>query len=465
MQQCIASGHESLEQLTHALMALKYQRGNEPMKRVTLFLFLLWSTACNAPAIEDREAVPSASVNTSTAVPATLTLPTPTLAPTSTVTEEAPEVTAIAPTSTALPPTAVVEAPPIRIQFGPGETSATLKGRLAPGESNDYLARATAGQHAHIEIVSPNNVANFSLVGLSDGQPYKRLENENRFWDGTLPESQDYRIRVHTLEEADFTLIVTIDPLGANMLQPVWPIVDATSGFLLGGSHNGQWLDAFAIMPSLQDGERSYLLYAGSTFEGQINVSPPTTPLEGPCGGTPAVSFPDNGDHSGRIAIVARWDPASRQPQSLPLDTPVYVEAIAQLLQAQGISEPEVQLTSVDRIDLEADGVDEVLITAARLTGLGSGLPTAAAGDYSLVVLRKVVGEDVASIPLAMTVFTEDIELADPVQYSVLAMLDLDGNGNLEIVLEGRYFEGRFVTVYEINGQDVEAVLTVGCRL
>jgi hypothetical protein len=435
------------------------------MKKLFLVLSLLWLSACGTETVEDGTAFPTAPAATATTVSATTEPPTPTLAPTATATESAPEATTASPTATAVPPTAVVEPASIRIQFEPGETSATLNGQLAPGESIEYLARAAAGQHAHIEIVSQNNVANFSLVGMSDGQPYKRLENENRFWDGTLPQTQDYRIRVHTLEEADFTLIVSIDPLGANVLQPVWPIVDATSGFLLGGSHNGQWLDAFAIMPSLQDGERSYLLYAGSTFEGQINASPPATPLEGPCGGTPAVSFPADSDLSGRIALVARWDPAPRQPQSLPLDTPVYVDAITEFLQAQGIAEPEVQLTSVDRIDLEGDGVDEVLITAARLTGLGSGLPNAAAADYSLVLLRKVVNDDVASIPLALKVFTEDVELADPVQYDVLTMLDLNGNGNLEIVIEGRYFEGRFVTVYEITEQGVEPVLSVGCRL
>jgi len=440
------------------------------MKKLLLFLSLLWLSACRAEIIEDGDAFPTAPVPTATAVSATTAPSTPTLAPTSKATEDVREATVASLTftavpATAVPGTAVVEASPIRIQFEPGVTTATLNGRLAPGESIEYLARAAAGQQAHIEIVSQNNVANFSLVGMSDGQPYKRLENENRFWDGILPESQDYRIRVRTLEASDFALIVTIDPLGANVLQPVWPIVDATSGFLLGGSHNGQWLEALTIMPSLQDGDRSYQLYAGSTFEGQLAGGPPTMPLEGPCGGTPGVPFPEDGDLSGIIALVAGWEAALRQPQSHQLDTPIYVETISELLQAQGIAEPEVRLTSVDRIDLEGDGVDEVLITAARLTGLDAGLPTAAAGDYSVVLLRKVINGDVTSIPIALAVFTEDVELVYPVQYDVLAMLDLNGNGNLEIVIEGRAYEGRFVTVYESSEQDVRAVLSVGCRL
>lgn len=447
------------------------------MKRLILFLLLLSLAACRTSTVEDGDAFPTRPVATDTATPepaaleetpeATVASPStpPTLAPTPTATEDLPEATVVSPTSTTTAPPDIVEAQPIRIQFEPGATTATLTGHIAAAESTEYLARAAAGQHAHIEILSQNNVANFSLVGMSDGQPYKRLENEDRFWDGILPESQDYLIRVRSLKDADYSLFLTIDPLGANVLQPVWPIVDATSGFLMGGSHNGQWLNAFEIMPSLQDGERPYSIYAGSIFEGQLTGSPPVTPLDGPCGGTPAVSFPDGSDTSGKIALVARWEAAPRKPQSLPLDTPVYTETVAELLQAEGIAAPEVQLTSVSRIDLEGDGVDEVLITAARLSGLGDGLPTASAGDYSLVVLRKVINGEATSIPLAISVFTEDVGLADPVQYNLLAMLDLNGNGNLEIVIEGWYYEGRFATVYESTGPGMQAILSVGCRL
>ena len=368
------------------------------------------------------------------------------------------------PAPTPIPATPPTKMPPIRIQFDPGATSATINGHLAAGESIEYLAWAKALQWAHVELTSHNNVANFSLVGVDDGQPLKRLENEHRFWDGSFPLAQDYTIRVHTLTETDYTLIVTIDPL-TDVLQPMSPIVDGMTGFLLGGSHNGEWVDPFVTMKSLQDGERPYQLYAGGAFQGTITGKPPTTPFDGPCGGTPTVPFAPGLDLSGQIAVVAGWEAAPRQPQSLPLDTAVYQAAAAELLQAEGIAEPEVHLTGVYKIDLEGDGVDEVLITASRLTGLGNGLPTAAAGDYSLVILRKVVNDMVITIPVAMDLFLEAVELADPVQYDILALLDLNGNGKLEIVIEGWYYEGRFVTVYESNGSDMQTVLTTGCRL
>lgn len=438
------------------------------MKKVTFILFLLWLTACQGIVVEDGDAFPTAPA--ATAVASTPTLANPATAvpvETSPATETAPATeTTVPPTATTAPPTATptTAAQPLRIQFEPGSSSATINGHLAAGESIEYLAWAQGGQWTHLEIVSDNNVANFSLVGVSDGQPYKRLVNEDRFWDGALPLTQDYRIGVHALTDTDFSLFLSITPL-EEILQPVWPIVDGFSGFLLGGSHNGQWLDAFSVMPSLQDGERPYQLYAGSQFLGQINGRPPLAPGQGPCGGTPLVSFSPERDLSGQVGLVARWEAAPRQPQPLPLDTAVYQQAVAAFLQMQGIPEPDVQLTSINRVDLEGDGVDEVLITAARLSGLGQGLPSAAAGDYSIVLLRKVVNETVITIPIAIKLFPEAIELADPVQYNILALLDLNGDGKLEIVLEGWYYEGRFVTVYESINQDVQSVLTVGCRL
>jgi len=49
------------------------------------------------------------------------------------------------------------------------------------------------------------------VQGVSDGQPLKRLENEDRRWTGTLPATQDYLITVATPSGTSaYTLVVTI---------------------------------------------------------------------------------------------------------------------------------------------------------------------------------------------------------------------------------------------------------------
>jgi hypothetical protein len=108
------------------------------------------------------------------------------------------------------------EPPAVRIQFPPGATSVTLEGMLEPPERDFYVFRALAGQRAIIEIVSESSRGNFGLSGVSDGQPYKRIENEDRVWSAVLPQMQDYVLTVAAPTDAPTTgyrIVLTIEPL------------------------------------------------------------------------------------------------------------------------------------------------------------------------------------------------------------------------------------------------------------
>lgn len=242
---------------------------------------------------------------------------------------------------------------------------------------------------------------------------------------------------------------------------PLYPVVDAELGYLLGGTHNGRWIDAHTYAAYLQDTERPYNIYTLAGARGVVTGSPPVAP-GGICS-QPLVTFNPSHDLAGAIALVATWDAAPRLAQPLPPDTAVYREVIAMLLQEQGVAEPEVQISSIQRVDLEGDGRDEVLIIASRLMA-GTGAPPAAAGDYSLVVLRKVIDDTaVTTIPLALNVYPEAKDLAYPSQYRILGLLDLNGNGRLEIVVEADRYEGHLVTVYEVTPSGAQPVLQGGC--
>ena len=88
-------------------------------------------------------------------------------------------------------PCPVPEPTPERIQFAPGETSITLDSNLEPPQREFYVFRAFAGQRVTLEMVSEFNRGGFALSGVDDGQPYKRLEDEQRIWSAVLPTTQD----------------------------------------------------------------------------------------------------------------------------------------------------------------------------------------------------------------------------------------------------------------------------------
>ena len=138
-------------------------------------------------------------------ITATLTLP-PTPVPPTALPTTAPTV---APTvvPTVAPPTSA----PQRIQFAPGAVSKTIADNVQAPNRNRYVLRALAGQEMTVEIASPGQVVNFAVSGVDDGQPYKRLDNEDRFWSGSLPATQDYLITVVTANgNPDYLLTVTV---------------------------------------------------------------------------------------------------------------------------------------------------------------------------------------------------------------------------------------------------------------
>lgn len=156
---------------------------------------------------------------------------------------------------------------PERINFASGATSATVGGNIAAPNRKQYVLRANAGQEMMVDLQSPGNVVNFAITGVEDGQPYKRLENEDRFFSFTLPRNQDYLITLATpADSPDYLLTVTITtpaaepPANPPVRVEFAPGATAISlpgiiragevqGYLLRASA-GQTLNAYIVSPN-----------------------------------------------------------------------------------------------------------------------------------------------------------------------------------------------------------------------
>lgn len=176
------------------------------MKFIPLLIIILAlaALACGfgtpTPAL-DIHAVETIAAGTLTALAPTQSPPT--LMPLPTLT--------LAPTVSSFP---TLPSVPIRIQFPAGGISATVSNTVTFPNRVEYILRAMKNQQMTVSINSAGNAANFAILGVADGQPLKRLENEDRVWMGILPTTQDYIISVATPGgSAAFTLTVTI----------VWP--------------------------------------------------------------------------------------------------------------------------------------------------------------------------------------------------------------------------------------------------
>lgn len=257
--------------------------------------------------------------------------------------------------------------------------------------------------------------------------------------------------------------LLGVEVLDTSRAGPVYPIVDGDTGYLIGGTRGGIWLLDAAAAPLIPGGER-YRLYGLSGPKGSVTGSRPE-PLEtegGPCSWTVKVDLDAELAQENLIAVGGTWNAMPRAVTSLGTQTEVYRTAIADILRAHGIAQPDVRIQQILRVDLEGDGVDEVLISANRLNEGGS-FTDVAAGDYALIALRKIIDGSVRTIMLEETYFPQAREFVAPNRFSIAGILDLNADSTMEVVVDSAYYEGAATLVYEIKGQGIEAVLGTGC--
>lgn len=249
--------------------------------------------------------------------------------------------------------------------------------------------------------------------------------------------------------------VSTAAPLDAPAIHA---LVDLNAQCLLGGAAGGRWLQPAAVAPALHNGD-VYRLYGLAGSLGRTTGRAPAS-QGAPCPETLHVDL-TRVPAAAAIAIGGVTAAAPRLARSENPNQAVYRQAVATVLQAHGLAHPQVEIQQILRVDLEGDGVPEVLISA---THFAAGVaPRVAAGDYSVVLLRKVIRGRVQTFILEGEYYPQAAAFAAPPAHAITAVLDANGDGVLDVVVYSHYYEGEWSTVYEVKGDQVHDVLTCGC--
>lgn len=101
-----------------------------------------------------------------------------------------------------------------RVQFAPGMTGTTIEGSIQGYEAVDYLLNVRAGQLMAVNLTTDNGANYFTILTPTEVSLGSVSQSQ---YQGTLPMSGDYRIRVYIMrnaarrnERANYRLGVTI---------------------------------------------------------------------------------------------------------------------------------------------------------------------------------------------------------------------------------------------------------------
>ena len=240
--------------------------------------------------------------------------------------------------------------------------------------------------------------------------------------------------------------------------ETIVPIIDAATGQLYGGVSGNNWLSA----EDTEDFVKKKLIFHAYARDGSFlqNTTMHSAQTSEGCSNPtflPKESLPQNA-----VTLVgAPWNAALRKPRELDTSSPIYREALTFWLREQGVDDLQPNLSQLWRIDLEGDGRDEVLIAAVRHRGSETSTQ---AGDYSLLLLRKLIDGVVVTFPVILDFFLE-ICIAECAleQHEIISVLDLNGDGKLEIITRSSGYESITQTVFSIEDFRIKKRLEWTC--
>jgi hypothetical protein len=237
----------------------------------------------------------------------------------------------------------------------------------------------------------------------------------------------------------------------------VAPLVD--QGWLLGGFSQGKWLSAQDTAKALKGGE-PYQLCTLTRFLGKAQGGKPNPNPFIEVGPEFRITFePAPKSQEPVVAVGGPWNAMPRIPRLLTENLQPYAGAAAEILKSKGIAEPKVNLTQVIEVDLDGDGVKEVLVIATRFT-MAHLSDLLNDGDYSMVFLQKQAKGTVRTI--LITGQFKGVARPEPglaLTWRVVGLVDANGDGVMEIAANYKYYEGGGMRVYQLKGDKVALVL------
>ena len=262
-----------------------------------------------------------------------------------------------------------------------------------------------------------------------------------------------------------FSIIVVLSAFAAQPPDGIFPIVSGRNGVIFGGVFNRKWADV-EVMQEKMKGDEQYRLYSATKYLGVTTGSA----VQEDGGTSPFIQFDVPAGVKSTDVIVAvggTWNPLPRLPKAQDVKQTAYQDIVREILTRKGLPDAKVNITRLWRIDLDGDGTEEVLINATTPRKDLSRDKPYKSGDYSMVLLRKVIKGKVETILIELSYYPHDYQpdtglICYPAIYTLEGCFDLNGDGVMEVITHSDALPDLWDTIYQIKGLTVTRVLTAG---
>lgn len=236
---------------------------------------------------------------------------------------------------------------------------------------------------------------------------------------------------------------------------------------VLGGGLDGELVDSRIVTPLMTHNQTYSLIDLTGIRDEVVSIGRPREESlsDSGCEGTfqqeLSLSARQVGEY--QVAVLGERDDVRRaMPARIELTQGRRADAegvIASYLKELGLETDRISIRQVVRADLDGDGRDETLINAVETLR-----ETARKGEYSLVLLRTGAEENSDVLEVMSDVTLEDSGEPSSLWENVIAgIVDLNGDGTMEIVLYSSFYFGDAWQVVHLRNGEIEQPLVCGC--
>lgn len=237
-------------------------------------------------------------------------------------------------------------------------------------------------------------------------------------------------------------------------------------GILIGGSLDNTWIGRDEVAENI-NGLEKYSLYSLNKYVGEGLGS---KLYFSDASGCELINIEYNDDLDiDIVGVQAEWNAMPRISFEEDCNKQEYINIVSEVLKGYGLNEVPVLIKQVVKTDFEGDGIEELLISAENITAnyvgengevIEPAFDQCRLNTYSIVVLVKQANGDAEYIEVIKSTYTDEEQIKNEIPYvdKIVSIIDLNGDGRMEIVVGYFYYEGHGYAVYEIKDNELDLV-------